>query len=380
MWFILMGIFAVYGVDLKSPLEGTSYFSLRPQSFALFGANLGVVGAMLYTGRHFYKAMARKAVGLKAAEETDTTLVTAFRVFAVATLLLIIQLRVIGIGLPLAIPYVCIMIIGFVVLSRTIAETGLIYLKCYFWPCATLWGLFGARALGPHQLLLMMMVSTVLFIDPREALMPFMVNSLKVLELRKVRLGKPAAWCTIALVVGLAVSIPVTLYIKYDLGSATGDGWSTITVPRVAFDNAVMAQRKLQTQGVIVDESGSFLSRLGYTAPNPVCVWMMIAGFVLVIAFTAARLRFEWWPLHPLMFVVWASTPLRLMGVSYLLGWGIKSLITRYGGSHTYNRIKPLMLGLIAGEVLSALFPTIFGAIYYFITNEQPQMFNVIPG
>jgi hypothetical protein len=38
------------------------------------------------------------------------------------------------------------------------------------------------------------------------------------------------------------------------------------------------------------------------------------------------------------------------------------------------------MIGLIAGEVLGALFPTLFGVVYYFITNDQPKMFNVIPG
>jgi hypothetical protein len=68
------------------------------------------------------------------------------------------------------------------------------------------------------------------------------------------------------------------------------------------------------------------------------------------------------------------------MGVSYLIGWGVKKIITQYGGSQAYNRLKPLMIGLIAGEVLGALFPTLFGVVYYFITNDQPKMFNVIPG
>ena len=380
LWYLVMGIFATYGINLTSPQDGTSYFSLKPQSFALFGANVGVLAAVLFTGRHYYINLVRNALGRKGSEEIDPTSIASFRVFLAATLCLLIQLRVIGIELPLAIPYLAFMIMGFVVLSRVIAETGLIYLKCYFWPCATLWGLLGARACGPQQLMLMMMVSTILFIDPREALMPFLANAQETLRLRKVPLGRPAFWSVIALLVGLAVAIPVTLYIKYDMGSATGDNWSTITVPKVPFDNAVMIRRKLATQGLALDETVPFWRRLGEASPNPICVAMTVIGFALVIGCATARLRFKWWPLHPLMFVTWASTPLRWMGVSYLLGWAVKSIVAKYGGSNTYNRLKPLMLGLIAGEILGALLPTLFGLLYYAITNEQPRMFNVIPG
>lgn len=380
LWYLVIGIFATYGINLTSPQDGTSYFSLKPQSFALFGANVGVVAAVLFTGRHYYGSLFRKAFGRTGSEEVDSTSVASFRVFLAATLCLLIQMRVIGIQLALAIPYLAFMIMGFVVLSRVIAETGLIYLKCYFWPCATLWGLLGARACGPQQLMLMMMVSTILFIDPREALMPFLANAQKTLELRRVGLGRPAFWSVIALLIGLAVAVPVTLYIKYDMGSATGDSWSTITVPKVPFDNAVMIRRKLANQGMVIDETIPFWRRLGEISPNPVCVAMTLAGLVLVIGCTTARLRFKWWPLHPLMFVTWASTPLRWMGVSYLLGWAVKSIIAKYGGSNTYNRLKPLMIGLIAGEILGALLPTLFGLLYYAITNEQPRMFNVIPG
>jgi len=380
LWYLIMGALAVYGINLAAPVDGTSYFALQPQSFALFGANIGVIAVVLFTGRRFYTAVARRAVGLSTPDQVWDGAVLGFRVFLVASLLLVTELRMLGIQTVFAVPYVLFMVMGFVVLSRVIAETGLIYLKCYFWPCAVLWGLLGAQTLGAHQILLMMLVSTVLFIDPREALMPFMTNSLKVLETRGVKVDRAAGWCVVALVIGLAVAVPVTLYIKYDMGSAAGDSWSTVTVPQVAFDNAIMIRQKLRSQGLSADAELSFAERLGAIAPNGTCVLMTVAGLALVLAFSAARLRFTWWPLHPLLFVTWASTPLRLMGVSYLIGWAVKTGIARYGGSHTYNRMKPLMLGLIAGEVLGALFPTLFGAIYYFITNIQPKMFNVIPG
>ncbi|MBT7300964.1 MAG: hypothetical protein HN849_15700 [Victivallales bacterium] len=380
LWYILTGFFIGYGVDLMSPVEGWSYFSIKPQSFALFGAAMGVMASVLYTGRHYYLAVLRRAFGRGSAESVGLDAVWGLRVFLATFVLLVGQFCLVGVDFSLALIATLIMIMGFVVLGRIIAETGLIYLKCYFWPCATLWGLFGAAAVGPQQLLLLMLVSTVLFIDPREALYPFMVNALRVMDTRKVKLGRATVACGVAIFLGMAVAVPVTLYIKYDMGSSTGDSWSTISVPRTAYENQVLIRRKLAAQGITVDESGSFLGRLGAASASPICVAMMVAGLVLVLGCTAARLRFTWWPLHPLMFVTWCSTPLRHMGVSYLLAWGIKSAVVRYGGSKTYGLLKPLFLGLIAGEVLGALFPALFGAAYYFLTGNQPQVFNVIPG
>jgi hypothetical protein len=91
------------------------------------------------------------------------------------------------------------------------------------------------------------------------------------------------------------------------------------------------------------------------------------------------RLRFTWWPLHPLMFVTWASTPLRLMWFSYLIGWLVKQLIMKYGGVNLYNRAKPVMMGLIVGDLFGALVPNLFGAAYYLITNEQPLQYRILP-
>ena len=115
-------------------------------------------------------------------------------------------------------------------------------------------------------------------------------------------------------------------------------------------------------------------------APNSLCMWGMLAGVVLVLAFSAARLRFKWWPLHPLLFVTWCTTHIAAFSGAFLMGWLIKVCVIKYGGNSLYNRLKPLAFGLIAGEVLSAIIPSIVGAIYYFITNEPPKAFRVLLG
>ena len=107
-------------------------------------------------------------------------------------------------------------------------------------------------------------------------------------------------------------------------------------------------------------------------SPLAVCVWCLVAGAVLVLLFTAARLRYPWWPLHPLMFALWATGHIRHFAGAFFLGWVIKVLVTKYGGTRLYGRLKPLMIGLIAGEILGAVLPCIVGAIYYACTGEPP--------
>lgn len=380
VWCVLAGILAKYGFKLDAPIEGTGYFALNPRAFILFGSHMAILATILYTGRNYYLQVAKRAFFLKSSQEIESDAVHGLRLFVVCSIILFCLLWASGIDPVIAIPYLFITYTIFIVLTRINAETGQIYLKAYYWPCAILWGFLGAQTLGPRQFLILMLISTVLVIDPREAILPFFANSLKVLDATKVKLGRMTFWCALAIVLALCISLPATLWIKYDIGNATNDHWATVVAPPVAFNNALLLQRKMTSQGLPIQETGSVISRLKYLAPNKTCVGMAVIGFALVVVTSAARLRFPGFPLHPLIFVTWAATPLRTMGFSYLIGWAIKATITKYGGSKAYNSFKPFMLGVIAGEIFGALIPSIIGLIYFIITRQMPKSFNVIPG
>jgi hypothetical protein len=381
LWAYVVGLFAGYGFQLQGSIEGSSYLALNPRTFLLFGANVGVFLSLVYTGRRHYRSVVARALGLAGGEEATDAEAWACRAFLGLMAVFVLQLCLAGVDWQLAVLYAAALIVGFVVLSRLIAETGLFYVKAYFWPCTIIWGLLGARALGPETLLVMNLVTLVLFLDPREALMPFMVNSLKVLDLRGEKVAPAARWCVLAVVLGLAIAVPVTLYIRYDLGNEAGDRWADTVAPTTPFNNVVAVKQRLTAQGELAEAGrAKGWRRLADASPNPTCMWAAAAGLVMVVLFAAARLRFPWWPLSPLLFVAWAATPIRLFCASFLLGWLVKVSVMKYGGGKLYNRLKPLMMGLIAGEVLGAVFPSIVGAIYYFATGEQPVSFRVLPG
>jgi len=54
--------------------------------------------------------------------------------------------------------------------------------------------------------------------------------------------------------------------------------------------------------------------------------------------------------------------------------------VIRYGGAGTYNKVRPLMIGLIVGEVMGAIAPSLVGLIYFLLTDQQPPSFRVLPG
>ena len=62
--------------------------------------------------------------------------------------------------------------------------------------------------------------------------------------------------------------------------------------------------------------------------------------------------RLVWFPLHPIGFIAANSWGMQINWVSFLVGWLIKVLVTRYGGLRVYNRLLPLFLGLIVGDAL----------------------------
>jgi hypothetical protein len=67
-----------------------------------------------------------------------------------------------------------------------------------------------------------------------------------------------------------------------------------------------------------------------------------------------ARLRFWWWPLHPVGYIVGNSWGMHWYLTAFLVGWGAKSLVIRYGGLRLYRATLPLAIGLIAGDVLNS--------------------------
>ncbi|MDD5679473.1 MAG: hypothetical protein PHW60_16005 [Kiritimatiellae bacterium] len=376
LWCLVAGVLAGYGISVYGS-NGESIIN-----FISFGAYIGVLLVLIYTGRRYYYDVLRRSVGLPVTNQPDPNSIWGARLFILAMGVFVAYASIFGkLDWQFSVILACHIILTFLVMSRIVAETGIFFIKTVSYPYFIYLGLFGAPALGPQTMLIIGIMTVVLLIDPREAFMPFMANSLKLLDLRKIMLAKAAKWAIAALLIGFAVAIPVTLYFQYDRGANMSDGWATVTVPKMPIEETVMMEQRLQSQGLLAEAAA--ISGWGHfrkMAPSPRMLLVLGIGAGLVLLLTAARLRWTRWPIHPVMFLIWNTYPGQWFAPAFLVGWLVKSLVTKYGGHTAYRRLKPLMFGLIAGELTAGVLIIIIGAVYFFVTGRPPKSFFIFPG
>jgi hypothetical protein len=85
------------------------------------------------------------------------------------------------------------------------------------------------------------------------------------------------------------------------------------------------------------------------------------AGMAAVLEW--ACLSMPRWPLHPIGLIMVNTFYANEAWVSVFLGWLAKILVLKYGGARLYRRARPMVAGLIMGEVLAAVFWAIAPAV-----------------
>ncbi len=380
LFSLACGILAGYGVTVGS---GTPAL----YEFVAFGAYFGLICMLFYTGRRYFSDVCRAALGFPTTTPVPDIAVWGARIFVLASVGFILYFSLLGkLEWPFAALYLAILVMMFLGMSRILAETGVFFIQNYFAPHTVLLGLFGAAAIGPQAMLLMALLTVVFAIDPREAFMPFFVNTLKIVDTHQVRLGGIARLAVIAVVVGLVVAVGVTLYLQYDRGANMPDAFATRVAPTMAFDQAVSVEQHLAGQGMLRTASAATgWGHLALVRVQPRILLALGAGLVLLVLCYMARLRWPRWPLHPVLFLVWVSFPAAWFAFSFLLGWAIKALVLRFGGFATYQKYKPLMAGLIAGEFGAGVLIMLFCWVYYLlgtlgITQGLPKGYWIYPG
>jgi hypothetical protein len=370
----IAGVLLTYGINIKTVIPGQL---ADVQGFMNFGACLGIFLVLLYTGRHYYLATLKKAFLIPTRIATEPYSVWGMRMAILSFAGLVVLLSMAGLDWQLSLLYAGIVVILYLVMGRIIAETGVFYISQGFHAPMIIVGLFGAKAIGPETALIMALMMMVLTLDPREALMPFAVNSLGLAGMTKVPLGRTALPMIGAILLGFMVAIPVQLYLQYDRGYSRQDSWAEQIV-KTPFNNAVAMKQRLSAQGTLERSMATHgWKRFSLVSVDKRVFAGMAAGLFLVLLFSFLRLNLPRWPLHPLIFVLWTTWPTIVFFFSFLIGWLVKATTMRFGGVSVYQRLKPLMIGLIAGEILAALAISVFGWAYFAATGHAPKPFFI---
>jgi hypothetical protein len=361
-----------HGVDMR-----TEYFTGGSMGWQKFGSYLALGLVVAYLGRAHYGRVLAKAVGLRSSAPPMET--WACRGLLVALALLVALLSIHGMPWTLAVLMVLLMMLLLVMVARITAETGLFFVQARWLPIGVMLGLLGPAAMGPGGMVTVAMACAVLCLDASQALLPYLVNALKLTDLsgiKPVRFGGAAAGVLLA---SLAVAVVVALWSSYNFG-APRINWGFERTPKSVFGVANDHARSLEFSGELQASAGlSPLERIAAARPTGPFVAWTLTGAALVAAFSVLRLRYSWWPLHPVLFLVWGTYPMAMLSASFLLGWGVKTAVAHFGGHARLERLKPLMVGLIAGDLLGLAFWMITGATYWGIEGVLPHIYSIMP-
>jgi len=305
---------------------------LHEQAGGLFVLTLFV----LWTSRSHFRRLWQLAARGERAEGEILSPRLAFGGLALGILLMITWLVFTGMSLYVAVLLVFGALIVFIGLSRIVCEAGLPGCQTPMVPQS-----FITRGFGPEMLGLKNMTglgfSTVWIGETAANMMNAVIHSLKLTSTED-RPSRRLPWAIfLAIIVGLAGSIWMTMEMAYTYGGINLNSWYYNGAPRWPF--TYMAS-------VTNLPEDTFGARMTFTTIGGV-----VMGILLFM-----RQRFLWWPLQPIGFPIAMTYTIVSYGwFSIFLAWIFKATILRYGGIRLYRIMLPFFLGLVLGEFFTAV-------------------------
>ncbi len=382
VYLIVGALLLRFGVDLSY-----TFITGEVCGWQFFGSYLGLALIIAYTGRRYYSRVLAAAVGGwrrvarsgdARAPEVPRYAAWAARVFIVASGVLVWLLARLGLDWPVAVGVVVLLMVLYVCVARLTAEAGLFFIYAGWMPTAALVGFYGRDVLGPEAIVISGVVVSMLAVNPTESLMPFVMNGIRIGDACRVRPARLARWGMLTFVLALGLAIPAGLWADYKAGITEGQ-WTREVAAR-PFEAASEVVSDLRATGTL-DEVRSMggWRRLMSIRPESTFFWAAGIGLALVLITSLLRLRLPWWPIHPILFLIWGEWPAGHCSFSFFLGWMIKRLVTWLGGGRSYEKFKPLMIGLIAGDLLGGLGYAVAAALYYGFTGSEPPAYRIFP-
>jgi len=228
-------------------------------------------------------------------------------------------------------------------------------------------------------------VSVIFTGDLRETIMPYLANAVYAVTDKEKLLPKRSIIVCIGTmaVLGFAVALASTLYFQYSHGmDYSASEWYSREMGKTPMDQTATRVTELSAYGQLTNTMKSHgLDIVKSMRPKGNMISWVIAGAALVILCSFMRTTFAWWPLHPVLFLVWGTNfPSWMLGFSILLGWAIKTTVVRFSGAKGYHTVKPFMSGVIAGELLGGIIWIVVGFIYYMATGLIPKAYSILGG
>ena len=228
-------------------------------------------------------------------------------------------------------------------------------------PARTMVTSMGTRTFGPRNLTILSFFYGLSRDQPAHP-MPNQIEAFRIGEQSNIN-NRKLVW---AMIIAFAVGIPVTFLIYLSLSYHYG---AAIQSEIVGMGRESFAQRL------------HFLLNFP-TTHDYVTASFMGLGFCITAILTAMKMRFLWWPFHPIGYILGMSpAEMVYIWVPVLISWSLKFVILKYGGLQAYRRAIPFFAGLILGDYTMGCIWSIINAVFKITTYNMgwhPVMWWVV--
>ncbi|MFC1714555.1 DUF6785 family protein [Candidatus Poribacteria bacterium] len=211
-------------------------------------------------------------------------------------------------------------------------------------PTAIIPEVIGTRTLGPQNLTLLAFFHGFNRAY-RSSPMPHQLEGLKLAERSRMNSRILLLSIVLSIFVGLFFAFWMKLHHSYQVGMPQWSGWESFN----------RLQRQLYHIGELNWSTNLYA----------------LVGIATVVILSVMRLRFIWWPLHPVAYPLASDWTANWIWFPVFIGWVLKSLILRYGGLRGFRKAAPFFLGLILGDYVVGGTWQLIGAL----TNRQVYSF-----
>jgi len=357
-----------------------------------FGGIIAYTLMIAWIGRHHWRLVIAQAFrGERGGEPRGRYLSYPFAFWGLTVCAWIMIGWLVGAGATVvgAAVVVALMLTLFMIITRIIAETGLIHgqLQVPLMKPWTLLVLAGVQRPVPLETYHLTNLLQTVHYDFREVVPVYASHGLKVMDQtafadrprneedepesdfgRRRAIGMKFIFLLmLALLVGYVVSFASMLWTEYSFDSTQDishrspiNDWGSMINPTYTISSTVAyAQARYYPQ---------------HNVPGHIA-----AGFVITSVLAFVRLRFPWWPLHPVGYLMIMTFPAAHLWFSIMLGWLARTLILRFGGAGMYTAAKPFFIGLIVGESMAAGFWLVVGIVLSALDIPYRPV-NIMPG
>ena len=363
LWFFLLLFTTIAAIILYHGVD--PYDEIHTQSK---GATLAMGGMLLFMARaHLWRAL--RLAFLPVRDHGDREY-TSYR-WVVWGLMLCVAAAIFwqwctGLPLPLAIAQVAMVFLSHIVMARIVAETGMFFVPGgrppLFW-----------SALPAHRVLWFNNAWSAA--RTAETLLPYVFNGLwlrhAVSEQERAKVDRESTGRSgfvgfvgvmlVSMLLSMVIGSVVWLAIYYSEGLVRTNAWIGIGWSVNICKDMMKMLQEIPTRDVRAEPL-----HLGI-------------GAAAIILLGLCRWYIPRWPLVPIALCMGISNELGFMWLSILIGWACKVIVMRTGGVTAYQRLRPLFLGMVFGEVVMGGVWMAVGAIAR-LNGLQLNNYQVLPG